>query len=141
MANVERHDFFPTCLYRFKHDFEENELDSMISHIDLNSLSEHNGQTVKRTGSQTQDDLQRIPTFSNLTRTITDVSKHILNEQGYVGEVEITNMWGNILDHNHKEFMHHIHILIIFYLEYFILRHHQKHHQYNFLIQDHKQTY
>ena len=41
MANVERHDFFPTCLYRFKHDFEENELDSMISHIDLNSLSEH----------------------------------------------------------------------------------------------------
>ena len=97
MANVERHDFFPTCLYRFKHDFEENELDSMISHIDLNSLSEHNGQTVKRTGSQTQDDLQRIPTFSNLTRTITDVSKHILNEQGYMGEIEITNMWGNIL--------------------------------------------
>ena len=97
MANVERHDFFPTCLYRFKHDFEENELDSMISHIDLNSLSEHNGQTVKRTGSQNQDDLQRIPTFSNLTRTITDVSKHILNEQGYMGEIEITNMWGNIL--------------------------------------------
>ena len=97
MANVERHDFFPTCLYRFKHDFEENELDSMINHIDLNSLSEHNGQTVKRTGSQNQDDLQRIPTFSNLTRTITDVSKHILNEQGYMGEIEITNMWGNIL--------------------------------------------
>ena len=97
MANVERHDFFPTCLYRFKHNFEENELDSMISHIDLNSLSEHNGQTVKRTGSQNQDDLQRIPTFSNLTRTITDVSKHILNEQGYMGEIEITNMWGNIL--------------------------------------------
>ena len=97
MANVERHDFFPTCLYRFKHDFEENELDSMISHIDLNSLSEHNGQTVKRTGSQNQDDLQRIPTFSNLTRTIIDVSKHILNEQGYMGEIEITNMWGNIL--------------------------------------------
>ena len=97
MANVERHDFFPTCLYRFKHDFEENELDSMIGHIDLNSLSEHNGQTVKRTGSQTQDDLQRIPTFSNLTRTIIDVSKRILNEQGYMVEIEITNMWGNIL--------------------------------------------
>ena len=97
MANVERHDFFPTCLYRFKHDFEENELENMINHIDLNSLSEHNGQTVKRTGSQNQDDLQRVPTFSNLTRTITDVSKHILNEQGYMGEIEITNMWGNIL--------------------------------------------
>ena len=97
MANVERHDFFPTSLYRFKHEFEENELKNMIEHIDLNSLSEHNGQTVKRTGSQTQDDLQRVPTFSNLTRTITDVSKHILNEQGYMGEIEITNMWGNIL--------------------------------------------
>ena len=97
MANVERHEFFPTCLYRFKHNFVENELDSMINHIDLNSLSEHNGQTVKRTGSQTQDDLQRVPTFSNLTRTITDVSKHILDEQGYMGEIEITNMWGNIL--------------------------------------------
>ena len=97
MANVERHNFFPTCLYRFKHDFEENELENMINHIDLNSLSEHNGQTVKRTGSQNQDDLQRIPTFSNLTRTSTDVSKHILDEQGYMGEIEITNMWGNIL--------------------------------------------
>ena len=60
MANVERHDFFPTCLYRFKHDFEENELDSMISHIDLNSLSEHNGQIIKRTGSQSQDELHKI---------------------------------------------------------------------------------
>ena len=97
MANVERHNFFPTCLYRIKHEFEENELENMINHIDLNSLSEHNGQTVKRTGSQNQDDLQRIPTFSNLTRTITDVSKHILDEQGYMGEIEITNMWGNIL--------------------------------------------
>ena len=142
MANVERHDFFPTCLYRFKHDFEENELDSMISHIDLNSLSEHNGQTVKRTGSQTQDDLHRIDIFSNLTRTIIDVSKHILNEQGYMGEIEITNMWGNILrPQSQRAFMHHIHILIIFYLEYFILKHHQIHHQYNFLIQDHNQMF
>ena len=34
MADVERHDFFPTCLYRFKHDFEENELNSLIKHIE-----------------------------------------------------------------------------------------------------------
>ena len=26
MADVERHEFFPTCIYRFKHDFKENEL-------------------------------------------------------------------------------------------------------------------
>ena len=46
---IERHDFFPTCLYRFKHDFKNNELNSLIKHIEDNSLSEENGQIVKRT--------------------------------------------------------------------------------------------
>ena len=97
MADVERHEFFPTCLYRFKHDFEDNELNSLIKHIEDNSLSEHNGQIIKRTGSQTQNELHKIDTFANLTKTITDVTKTILKEQEYMGEVEITNMWGNIL--------------------------------------------
>ena len=97
MADVERHDFFPTCLYRFKHDFEENELNSLIKHIEDNSLSKQNGQIVKRTGSQTQNELHKIDTFTNLTKTITDVTEAILKEQEYMGEVEITNMWGNIL--------------------------------------------
>ena len=97
MADVERHDFFPTCLYRFKHDFEENELKSLTKHIEDNSLSEHNGQIIKRTGSQTQNELHKIGIFANLTKTITDVTKTILKEQEYMGEVEITNMWGNIL--------------------------------------------
>ena len=97
MANVERHEFFPTCLYRFKHDFKEKELENMIKHINVNSLSEQNGQTVKRTGSQTQDELHKIDTFDNITKTIKDVSKSILDEQEYMGEIEITNMWGNIL--------------------------------------------
>ena len=95
--SIERHEFFPTRLYRFKHDFKENELNSLIKHIEDNSLSEQNGQTIKRTGSQTQNELHKIDTFANLTKTIIDVSKSILDEQGYIGEVEITNMWGNIL--------------------------------------------
>ena len=95
--NVEQHHFFPTCLYKFKHEFEKNELESMIKHIDIHSLSEHNGQTVKRTGSQIQDELHKIKTFSNITNTIVDVSKYALDAQGYMGEIEITNMWGNIL--------------------------------------------
>ncbi len=69
----------------------------MIKDIDDNSLSEHNGQIIKRTGSQTQDELHKIDTFSNLTNTISKVTRHILNEQEYMGEIEITNMWGNIL--------------------------------------------
>ena len=82
MADVERHEFFPTCLYRFKHDFKGNELNNVVKHIEDNSLSEQNGQVVKRTGSQTQDELHKIDTFSNLTKTIIDVSKNILDEQG-----------------------------------------------------------
>ena len=97
MVNVDRTDFFPTCVYKFKHEFEKNELESMIKHIDIHSLSEHNGQTVKRTGSQIQDELHKIKTFSNITNTIVDVSKYALDAQGYMGEIEITNMWGNIL--------------------------------------------
>ena len=97
MVDVDRMEFFPTCVYKFKHEFAENELEKMIKHIDDNSLSEHNGQIIKRTGSQTQDELHKIDTFSNLTNTISKVTRHILNEQEYMGEIEITNMWGNIL--------------------------------------------
>ena len=85
MADVERHEFFPTCLYRFKHDFEDNELNSLIKHIEDNSLSEQNGQIIKRTGSQPQNKLHKIDTFANLTKTITDVTKTILEEQEYMG--------------------------------------------------------
>ena len=97
MADVERHEFFPTCIYRFKHDFKENELNDVVKHIEDNSLSEQNGQIIKRTGSQTQNELHKIDTFTNLTKTIINATKSILDEQGYIGEVEITNMWGNIL--------------------------------------------
>ena len=97
MANVERHEFFPTCLYRFKHLFQDNELNQMVKHIEDNSLVEKNKQMVKITGSQPQNELHKIDTFANLTKTITDVTKTILEEQEYMGEIEITNMWGNIL--------------------------------------------
>ena len=95
--SIERHEFFPTCLYRFKHDFKDNELNNVVKHIEDNSLSEHNGQVVKRTGSQIQNELHKLDIFANLTKTITDVTESILKEQEYMGEVEITNMWGNIL--------------------------------------------
>ena len=52
---------------------------------------------VRRTGSQNQDELHKIDTFSNLTKTVIDVTRNILDEQGYKGEIEITNMWANIL--------------------------------------------
>ena len=97
MVNVKRHDCFPTCIYQFVHDFKENELEKMIKHIDDNSLSEHNGQVLKRTGSQIQTEFHNIDTFKNLTQTIIKTSKIVIEDQKYLGEIEITNMWGNIL--------------------------------------------
>ena len=97
MANVERHEFFPTCLYRFKQEFKDNEHNQMVKHIEDNSLIEKNNQLIKITGSQPQNELHKTDTFANLTKTITEVTKTILEEQEYMGEVEITNMWGNIL--------------------------------------------
>ena len=29
MDNIERNDFFPTCVYKFQHEFVENELEKM----------------------------------------------------------------------------------------------------------------
>ena len=97
MDNIERNDFFPTCVYKFQHEFVENELEKMIKHIDDNSWFVDNGVRVKRTGSQTQDELHKTDTFSNITNTIIKVSRYILDDQEYMGDIEITNMWGNIL--------------------------------------------
>ena len=97
MANVERHDFFPTCLYRFKHSFQDNELNQMVKHIEDNSLVEKNKQMVKITGSQPQNELHKIDTFANLTKKITDVPKTIVEDQEYTAELEITKMRRNIV--------------------------------------------
>lgn len=102
MDNVERDDFFPTCVYKFKHEFVENELEKMIKHIDDNSWSIRNGERVKRTGSQTQTELHKTDTFSNITNKIIKVSRYILDDQEYLGDIEITNMWGNILSPIHQ---------------------------------------
>ena len=40
MANVERHDFFPTCLYRFKHSFQDNELNQMQQLINIATVAQ-----------------------------------------------------------------------------------------------------
>ena len=97
MDNIERNDFFPTCVYKFQHEFVENELEKMLKHINDNSWFVRNGERVKRTGSQTQDELHKTDTFSNITNTIIKVSRYILDDQEYMGDIEITNMWGNIL--------------------------------------------
>ena len=79
----------------------------MVKHIEDNSLSEQKDNN-KGDGSQTQNELHMIDTFANLTKTIIDATKNILDEQGYIGEVEITNMWGNILRPQSQRASHHI---------------------------------
>ena len=91
MANVKRHDCFPTCIYQFMHNFKGNELEKMIKHINDNSLSEHNGKLFKRTGSQTQTELHKIDIFKNLTKTIIETSKIIIEDQMPYGSTGFKN--------------------------------------------------
>ena len=52
MANLERFDAFPTCIYRFKHNFEGNQRKDMIDLIVSESIIEKDNRKLKRLGSQ-----------------------------------------------------------------------------------------
>tara|TARA_B100001996_G_scaffold344829_1_gene300835 strand:+ start:623 stop:1249 length:627 start_codon:yes stop_codon:yes gene_type:complete len=97
MADVIKHQAFPTTLYNFEHEFKDNELDVLVQYITKKSITEKNGEIIRRNGSQLENKLHKNDIFSNLTKTIIDVTKTIMDDKMYEGEVEITNMWANIL--------------------------------------------
>lgn len=99
MADIERFECFPTCIYRFKHEFEGDEKDHMLEYISNESFSINDkGQKIRRLGSQLNDQLHENELFKNLTATVLESSHYLMEEQGYeYDSLEITNMWGNIL--------------------------------------------
>ena len=97
MADVKKHNAFPTSLYNFEHKFEDDELNTLVHYITKKSFMEQNGEMVRRSGSQLENELHKLDIFSRLTKTINDVTKTIMEDKMYEGEPEITNMWANIL--------------------------------------------
>ena len=67
MANVERFESFPTCIYRFKYEFEKDERQNMIDLILTESIEEKNDKKVQRLGSQLDDHLHKNPLFKKLS--------------------------------------------------------------------------
>ena len=97
MADVNKHNVFPTSLYNFEHKFENDELKTLVDHIQTKSIMDKDGEVVRRNGSQLENELHKLDIFSNLVKTIIEVTKTIMEDKNYEGKPEITNMWANIL--------------------------------------------
>ena len=107
MANVERFDAFPTCIYRFKHNFEQNQRKDMIDLITSESIIEKDNRNLKRLGSQENNQLHKNSVFKPLVDSILDSSHDVMEDLGYVYDsLQITNMWGNILKPNSSRSAH-----------------------------------
>ena len=110
MANVEKFEAFPTCIYRFKYEFEKNERQNMIDLIITESIVEKNNKKVQRLGSQLDDHLHKKPLFKKLSDAILESSHDLMEEHEYeYDSLEITNMWGNILKPNSLKSSHQPH--------------------------------
>jgi len=110
MANVERFDAFPTCIYRFKYNFEGSQRKEMIDSIMSESVKESGNKKVQRLGSQENNQLHKIDTFKPLVDSILESSHDAMEDLGYVyNSLEITNMWANILKPNSSKSAHHPH--------------------------------
>ena len=107
MVNVEKFEAFPTCIYRFKHEFEKNERQNIIDLIITESIVEKNNKKVQRLGSQLDDHLHKKPLFKKLSDAILEASHDLMEEHEYeYDSLEITNMWGNILKPNSLKSSH-----------------------------------
>ena len=70
MADVNKHNVFPTSLYNFEHKFENDELKTLVDHIQTKSIMDKDGEVVRRNGSQLENELHKLDIFSNLVKTI-----------------------------------------------------------------------
>ena len=97
MVDVNKHNVFPTSLYNFEHKFKNDELKTLVEYIQTKSIMDKDGEVVRRNGSQLENELHKLDIFSNLVKTIIEVTETIMEDKNYEGKPEITNMWANIL--------------------------------------------
>ena len=83
MADVNKHNVFPTSLYNFEHKFENDELKTLVDHIQTKSIMDKDGEVVRRNGSQLENELHKLDIFSNLVKTIIEVTKTIMEDKNY----------------------------------------------------------
>ena len=57
MVNVEKFEEFSTCIYRFKHKFENTDRKNMLDFILLESMKQEGNEKFQRLGSQLNDRL------------------------------------------------------------------------------------
>lgn len=113
MANVKRHELFPTVIHEFFIKINEHEKNNMIYHIQEG----YNNEALY----QTDDDLHHISFFQKFRDHIKQINAKILDDLGYYyEEIIITNMWGNIMSGgaNHPPHTHSNNFLSgVFYLK------------------------
>ena len=110
MADVKVHKCFPTIIYEF--DYEPTDRVMMESYI---------RQVRKNHEYHTNDDLMMLSYFSNLRSKVYEISEQYLDDLQYEFEsLEITGMWGNVLNpgETHPPHTHSNNFLSgVFYLE------------------------
>ena len=92
MVDVKTHMCFPTNIHEIKMNINKNDRKNMTSYMSVKSITGNfsNG---------AEDDLHTISTFKSLADGIVNCSKIILEKFEYQFEdVEITSMWGNVLN-------------------------------------------
>ena len=98
MVNVEKFEEFSTCIYRFKHKFENTDRKNMLDFILLESMKQEGNEKFQRLGSQLNDRLHDNDIFKPLVDSILESSHDVMEDLDYeYDSLEITNMWANIL--------------------------------------------
>ena len=114
MVDVKTHMCFPTNIHEIKMNINKNDIKNMTSYMSVKSI---NG----KFSNGAEDDLHTISTFKSLADGIVNCSKIILEKFEYQFEdVEITSMWGNVLNRGnaHPPHTHSNNILSgVFYLK------------------------
>ncbi len=92
MVDVKTHMCFPTNIHEIKMNMNKNDRKNMTSYMSMKSIA-------GKFSNGAEDDLHTTSIFKPLADEIVNCSKSILEKFEYEFEdVEITSMWGNVLN-------------------------------------------